>query len=78
MLSCLLGIRQPKLDDEMRAFFRDAQPWGFILFREACVSREQVRALSAELRATVDHDATIWIDQEGGRVARLKAPEWPT
>lgn len=77
MLSCLLGIRQPKLDNEMRDFLRDAQPWGFILFREACVSREQVRALNAELRNTVTHDAIIWIDQEGGRVARLKAPEWP-
>lgn len=78
MLSCLLGIRQPKLDNETRAFFRDAQPWGFILFREACVSREQVRALNAELRDTVGHDAIVWIDQEGGRVARLKAPAWPT
>lgn len=78
MLSCLLGLRQPKLDNETRAFFRDAQPWGFILFREACASREQVRALNAELRATVSHDPIIWIDQEGGRVARLKAPEWPT
>lgn len=77
MLSCLLGIRQPKLDNEMRDFLRDAQPWGFILFREACVSREQVRALNAELRNTVAHDAIVWIDQEGGRVARLKAPEWP-
>ena len=77
MLSCLLGIRQPKLDNDMRDFLRDAQPWGFILFREACVSREQVRALNAELRNTVAHDAIIWIDQEGGRVARLKAPEWP-
>jgi len=78
MLSCLLGLRQPKLDNETRAFFRDAQPWGFILFREACVSREQVRVLNAELRETVGHDATVWIDQEGGRVARMKAPEWPT
>lgn len=77
MLSCLLGLRQPKLDNETRAFFRDVQPWGFILFREACVSREQVRALNAELRDTVSHDPIIWIDQEGGRVARLKAPEWP-
>lgn len=78
MLSCLLGLRQPKLDAETRAFFRDARPWGFIVFREACVSREQLRQLCADLRATVDHDAIIWIDQEGGRVARLKAPEWPT
>lgn len=77
MLSCLFGIRQAKLDDEMRAFFRDVRPWGFIVFREACVSRAQVRALCADLRDAVGHDAIVWIDQEGGRVARLKAPEWP-
>lgn len=77
MLSCALGIRQAKLDDDARAFFRDARPWAFILFREACVTRDQVRALCADLREAVGHDAIIYIDQEGGRVARLKAPEWP-
>ncbi len=77
MLSCALGIRQPKLDDGARAFFREAQPWAFILFREACVNPAQVRALCAELRDSVGRDALVWIDQEGGRVARLKAPEWP-
>lgn len=78
MLSCLLGLRQPKLDADTRAFFREARPWGFIVFREACVARAQLKALCADLRETVGHDAIIWIDQEGGRVARLKAPEWPT
>lgn len=78
MLSCALGVRQPKLDSDLRAFLADADPWAFILFREACVTREQVRALCAELRAAVSRDALVWIDQEGGRVARLKAPEWPT
>jgi beta-N-acetylhexosaminidase len=77
MLSCLLGLRQAKLDADTRAFFRDARPWGFIVFREACVSRVQLRALCADLREALAYDATIWIDQEGGRVARLKAPEWP-
>ncbi|MBL8547444.1 MAG: beta-N-acetylhexosaminidase [Hyphomonadaceae bacterium] len=77
MLSCLFGLRQPKLDAETRAFFRETRPWGFIVFREACVSRDQLRGLCADLRDAVGHDATIWIDQEGGRVARLKAPEWP-
>jgi beta-N-acetylhexosaminidase len=77
MLSCSLGIRQPKLDDDLRAFFRDARPWSFILFREACVSRDSVRALCEALRAAAGHDAIVWIDQEGGRVARLKPPEWP-
>jgi len=76
--SCSLGIRQPKLDASMRDFFRDAKPWSFILFREACVTRDQVRALCAEMREAAGHDAIVYIDQEGGRVARLKAPEWPT
>jgi beta-N-acetylhexosaminidase len=78
MLSCALGIRQPKLDSDLRAFFRDARPWSFILFREACVSRVQVKALCADLREAAGHDAIVFIDQEGGRVARLKPPEWPT
>lgn len=77
MLSCAFGLRQPKLDAETRAFFAEARPWAFILFREACISRAQVRALCADLRDAVGHDALVWIDQEGGRVARLKAPEWP-
>ncbi|HVY85217.1 MAG TPA: beta-N-acetylhexosaminidase [Caulobacterales bacterium] len=70
-------MRQPKLDAEFRAFFADANPWSFILFAEACVSREQVRRLCDELRESVGREALIYIDQEGGRVARLKAPEWP-
>lgn len=78
LLSCALGVRQPKLDADLRAFFRDARPWSFILFREACVSRVQVKALCEQLREAAGHDAIVWIDQEGGRVARLKAPEWPT
>lgn len=77
MLACSLGVRQTKLDADLRKFFHEARPWSFILFREACASREQVRALCADLRGAVGHDALIWIDQEGGRVARLKPPEWP-
>ncbi|MBL8536456.1 MAG: beta-N-acetylhexosaminidase [Hyphomonadaceae bacterium] len=75
--SCALGIRQPKLDANLRSFLKEAQPWGLILFRDACVSREQVHALCGVLREAVGHDALIWIDQEGGRVARLRPPEWP-
>lgn len=77
MLACSFGIRQTKLDADLRKFFAEARPWSFILFREACATREQVRALCAELRDAVGRDAPIWIDQEGGRVARLKPPEWP-
>lgn len=76
-LSISLGIRQPTLDDELRAFLRAAQPWSLILFREACVTREQVQALCADMREAAGYDCVIYIDQEGGRVARLKPPEWP-
>lgn len=75
--ACALGVRQPTLDRETAAFFKDARPWAFILFAEACQSRDQVRALTAALREAARHDAVIFIDQEGGRVARLKPPEWP-
>ncbi len=58
-------------------FFRDVQPWGFILFARNISDPAQVKALVAQLRETVsDSRAPILIDQEGGRVARLKPPHW--
>src|SRR3954471_4177416 len=63
--------------DEL-AFFREADPWGFVLFRRNIESPEQVRALTAALRETVGRaDAPILIDQEGGRVQRMGPPHWP-
>jgi len=60
------------------AFFREADPWGFILFRRNIGDPEQVRALCAALRETVGReDAPILIDQEGGRVQRMGPPHWP-
>jgi beta-N-acetylhexosaminidase len=65
------------LPDEV-AFFRDVQPWGFILFGRNIADRDQVRALTASLRDTLgDASAPVLIDQEGGRVMRLKPPTWP-
>jgi beta-N-acetylhexosaminidase len=60
-----------------RGFFREARPWGFILFARNIESPAQVKKLVAELRDTVaDGRAPVLIDQEGGRVARLKPPQW--
>ena len=60
-----------------RAFFRDVQPWGFILFGRNIENPDQVRALVSSLREVVgDGRAPVLIDQEGGRVARLKPPTW--
>jgi beta-N-acetylhexosaminidase len=55
----------------------EANPLGFILFARNCIDPAQVRALVADLRASVGRaDAPVLIDQEGGRVARLRPPHW--
>lgn len=59
-----------------RDFFRDVQPFGFIIFARNIETPDQVRRLTDALRATVDHHAPVLIDQEGGRVQRLRAPHW--
>jgi beta-N-acetylhexosaminidase len=64
-------------DDEMR-LFRDAEPAGYILFKRNIADRDQVRALTDSLRALHGRDdVLICIDQEGGRVARMRGPMWP-
>ncbi len=65
------------LTPEERAFFRAADPWGFILFRRNIDTPAQVRALTAQMREAVGRDAPILIDQEGGRVQRVGPPHWP-
>lgn len=73
----IYGCAATALGNEERDFFRDVLPWGFILFARNIVDRDQLRRLVDELRSTVDDpDAPIMIDQEGGRVARLKPPHW--
>ena len=73
----IYGCSAPSLTADERAFFRDVRPWGFILFARNIQTPDQVRALVAELRDTVgDARAPVLIDQEGGRVARLKPPHW--
>jgi beta-N-acetylhexosaminidase len=74
----ILGLSGPVLTPEERAFFADAQPWGFILFKRNIETRAQVSALTAALRETVGRHAPILIDQEGGRVQRMRPPHWPS
>ena len=76
-LACIFGgVAGTSLTEEERAFFRAADPWGFILFARNIESPDQVRALCAELREAVGREALITIDQEGGRVQRLRPPHW--
>jgi beta-N-acetylhexosaminidase len=73
----IFGLAGHSLSDAERRFFESADPLGFILFQRNCRDADQVRALVADLRATIGRaDAPVLIDQEGGRVQRLKPPLW--
>ena len=78
MQPAIYGMAGETLTADERAFFRDSDPAGYILFARNVASREQVRALTDSLRALHGRDdVPILIDQEGGRVARMKPPVWP-
>jgi len=73
----ICGCGGISLTEAELGFFRASQPWGLILFKRNCESREQIRALTQQFRATVGRkDAPVLIDQEGGRVQRLGPPGW--
>ena len=65
-----------RLSKDETAFFRDADPFGFILFARNISEPDQVYALCSDMRDAVGRDAPITIDQEGGRVQRLRGPTW--
>ena len=65
-----------RLTPEEKRFFREADPLGFILFARNIDTPDQVYALCSEMRDAVGREAVITIDQEGGRVQRMRAPHW--
>jgi beta-N-acetylhexosaminidase len=76
-LAAIFGLSGQRLTEAERAFFRRVRPTGYILFARNIDTPEQVAALTKDLRAlATDYDAFILIDQEGGRVQRLKPPYW--
>lgn len=78
MLPCIFGLSGPDLIADERAFFREAEPAGFILFGRNVREPAQLRTLTDDLRAlTGRENLPVLIDQEGGRVARLGPPHWP-
>lgn len=78
MKPVIFGLSGPSLTDDERAFFREAEPLGYILFKRNCVDPAQMRALTDDLRDLSGRgDLPILIDQEGGRVARMQPPVWP-
>ena len=74
--AAIFGLEGPKLSKSEKSFFRDAAPWGFILFARNIESPEQVAQLCVALRDSVGRDAPVFIDQEGGRVQRFRPPHW--
>jgi beta-N-acetylhexosaminidase len=74
----IFGFAGPTLSADERAFFRDADPWAFIIFRRNVEDRSQLKRLTAELREAVGRNALVFVDQEGGRVQRLAPPQWPS
>lgn len=72
----IFGCAGLVLSPAERRFFERVQPWGFILFARNVDTPEQLRALTAELRGAVGRNVPVFIDQEGGRVARMIAPHW--
>jgi beta-N-acetylhexosaminidase len=76
--AAIYGLAGERLSAHERAFFREADPAGYILFRRNCADPEQLRALTDDLRGLHGRDGLpVLIDQEGGRVARMQPPAWP-
>ena len=74
-LAAIFGCEGLRLTAEEKAFFAEVRPWGFILFARNVASADQVRALNEELRESAgDPGALVFVDQEGGRVQRIKPP----
>jgi beta-N-acetylhexosaminidase len=78
MQAAIYGLSGLELTDGERDFIRDVDPAGFILFKRNCETRDQLLRLTDSLRSVTGRDdLPILVDQEGGRVARMKPPEWP-
>ncbi len=76
MNATVFGPEGLEITDWERGFFRDVQPLGFILFARNIDNPNQLRRLTYDLREAVQRDAPILIDQEGGRVQRMRSPHW--
>jgi len=78
MQAAIYGLAGLGISADERDFFRDARPAGYILFGRNIESRQQLRRLTDTIRDLEGHDEVpILVDQEGGRVARMRPPEWP-
>src|SRR2546426_601149 len=72
----ITGLAGTTLTVDERAFLREAQPWGLIVFTRNIATPGQVKRLVASFREAVGRAAPVLVDQEGGRVQRLGPPHW--
>lgn len=73
----IIGLEGLVLNASEQLWLRELRPYGVILFSRNIRDREQVRTLTASIRDILGQDTAILVDQEGGRVMRLRPPEWP-
>src|SRR5580693_8958453 len=73
----ITGVAGTALTSNEQSFLREAEPWGFIIFKRNVETPDQLRALASGFREAVGRaDAPVLVDQEGGRVQRLAPPHW--
>src|SRR5476651_1837864 len=73
----ITGLSGLNVSADERAFLKEAQPWGLIIFKRNVNTPQQVAELSNSFRDAVSWAAPVLVDQEGGRVQRLGPPHWP-
>src|SRR5271169_5938577 len=73
----ITGLAGLEISANERAFLREAQPWGLIIFKRNVSAPAQVQALVQSFRDIVGWAVPVLVDQEGGRVQRLGPPHWP-
>jgi Beta-glucosidase-related glycosidases len=73
----ITGLSGLNVSANERAFLREAQPWGLIIFKRNVNTPQQVTELTKSFRDAVGWAAPVLVDQEGGRVQRLGPPHWP-
>lgn len=75
-LSCIVGLADKRLKKSESLFLRDGNPWGVILFARNVEDPDQLKKLTGDIRDATGRNTLIFIDQEGGRVQRMRAPHW--
>lgn len=75
-LAAIFSLEGPEITEEEKEIFSTAKPYGFILFARNCQNAQQVKKLTQDLQEIAGLPCPVLIDQEGGRVQRLKPPEW--